>query len=854
MQKLKKYITKNLIIKILWYIGLSIIFSSWGIFVWVWNDTVNTNVNIVLAQETTQETTEDKMWEMIEKTNIFLKGMYVLIWPFLFIAGIAVDNSIVYGSFLNMDAPLFTIWNILKNFANFTLWFLVLFNILKMVFGISDSAKSQSDVKKVITNTLMAWVLIQASWFLVAAVIDISTIATYAIGSMPTASFSSSEFINKPVLKNTSIYDTTKLAEESVKGKELYTYYSYWDKKLSPCKVERIENDFYIIGNEYSSLKNNTIVFETGHCVYFNEVYMFNPTVQPTILWTGYSSALTNVWNTAKDEKLVSDYVNDWTVLQLNWKIATWYGLLYSWNTMYDDFYKTSTGGYIGMTIDKLMQESKWYVGPFVTIYASLLNFSDLTSDSNLTDNNVYENFFIFIIKIAFSLAMLAPLIALAAVLIIRVWYLRLIIAFSPWIVLISVFDMESKLKLPESFKKYVNIWEIVKVIFAPVIIVFAMNISILFLSAIQSSFTEGSSTEWNLLEEMHIEKKDKTYSFLWLVEIEYSGDNLDNGKDIFSYVITMMMGLGVMRFILFAAIKANAIGATVWKFVQDTAQWAMGQLPIIPMPWWWSVGTSWLRDIKTAFAQKFAPGSIPTNQQNAINSAFSFLDKGKNKDKDQDIDTTKIEGKYRNDMWASLSWWASVQEVLEKNKNLLANAHVDSEGELIEAIKQEKAYKSNANQQIPSSTSKQSIDGKEVSWYDLVSYNKSSLDNGLYFDAKWQEFWNDNIWSLVKSKDWEIHVITRDNNGNIKLEKEETYEANNFEWEIIGTEISENIQKDRLNKIDNSITELKAEKDKAKDQEDKKKIDQEISDLKKHRDYYKTKTDVLIKKQTPQS
>ena len=642
-----------------------------------------------------------------------------------------------------------------------------------MVFDIEW--KSHWAVKKVITNTLMAWVLIQASWFAVAAVIDISTIATYAIGSMPTASFWQSEFINKPVLKNTSIYDTAKLQEASVKWKELYTYYSYWDKKLSPCKVERIESNFYIIGNEYSSLQSWAIIFEWDHCVYFNEVYKFNSSLQPTTQWIDYIRDLNNRRDKAIDEQKITDYIDDWTIILLNGTPASWYWLLYSWNAMYNDFYKSSTGNYIGMTIDGLLQKSKWYVGPFVTIYSSLLNFSDLTSDSNLENNNVYENFFIFIIKIAFSLAMLAPLIALAVVLIIRVGYLRLIIAFSPWIVLISVFWLESKRKLPSSFKKYVNITEIVKVIFAPVIIVFAINISILFLSAIQSSFTEWSSTEWNFLEAMHIEKKDKTYSFLWLVEIEYNGDGVNNAKDIFSYVITMMMGLGVMWFILFAAIRANAIGESVWKLVQETSQSAMWQLPIIPMPWGWRIGTSWLDDIKKWFESRYAPGSIPVAQQNAINSAFDFLDnKGKEDDKNNNIDTTKIKDSYRSDMWTALSWWASVNEVFEQNKNLLANAHVYDEGKLIEAIKQKKnVYRSDSGQQIPLITSKQNLPWKEVSWYDLGSYDKVNLDNSLYFDSKWQQFWEDNIWSLVKSKNWEVYVITRDANWNIKLEDE---------------------------------------------------------------------------------
>jgi hypothetical protein len=46
----------------------------------------------------------------------------------------------------------------------------------------------------IIKTTLIAGVLIQASWFLMAALVDVSTIATYAVGGLP---------LN--VLKNTAI-------------------------------------------------------------------------------------------------------------------------------------------------------------------------------------------------------------------------------------------------------------------------------------------------------------------------------------------------------------------------------------------------------------------------------------------------------------------------------------------------------------------------------------------------------------------------------------------------------------------------------------------------------------------------
>lgn len=53
--------------------------------------------------------------------NIILKLIYVLLWPLLVVAGISLDNTLVYASIFHLDAPLRKFWNMMKNFANFTL-------------------------------------------------------------------------------------------------------------------------------------------------------------------------------------------------------------------------------------------------------------------------------------------------------------------------------------------------------------------------------------------------------------------------------------------------------------------------------------------------------------------------------------------------------------------------------------------------------------------------------------------------------------------------------------------------------------------------------------------------------------
>ena len=99
-----------------------------------------------------------------------------------------MTNDLVYASIIHMDIYLWKIWNIMKNFANFALLGIVLFNIIKNLTG-----KDKMNIKDIITKTLIAGILIQASRFMVGALVDISTVAVSAVGAFP------STFLNNNV-------------------------------------------------------------------------------------------------------------------------------------------------------------------------------------------------------------------------------------------------------------------------------------------------------------------------------------------------------------------------------------------------------------------------------------------------------------------------------------------------------------------------------------------------------------------------------------------------------------------------------------------------------------------------------
>ncbi len=80
------------------------------------------------------------------------------------------------------------------------------------------------------------------------------------------------------------------------------------------------------------------------------------------------------------------------------------------------------------------------------------------------------------------------PLLALAVLLIVRIGYLWVVIATSPFIVLAESFS--DTLKLPDSIKNYFSVTKILSVIFAPVVTVFALSIAVIFITTLINTFT----------------------------------------------------------------------------------------------------------------------------------------------------------------------------------------------------------------------------------------------------------------------------------------------------------------------------------------------------------------------------
>lgn len=132
--------------------------------------------------------------------------------------------------------------------------------------------------------------------------------------------------------------------------------------------------------------------------------------------------------------------------------------------------------------MSELIHKAKSWTGPFVALYSSMLDFASFQNNSlGLT-----QNFIILFINTAFAIVLALPLIALVAVLFWRVIQLWIAIALSPFIVLKHVFDGI----FGKTFDDIdgLNIKELVSLLFAPVMIGFAVSLSMMFMTILKTS------------------------------------------------------------------------------------------------------------------------------------------------------------------------------------------------------------------------------------------------------------------------------------------------------------------------------------------------------------------------------
>lgn len=160
-------------------------------------------------------------WTFADKESMETLGelvdffVSILSWAWILLAKLAwifLTNKRVYGEALWMDGLFWQYWNVMKNIANFWLWFYFIYVIFKWLIK-QGKEEIVKNIRYKILWIIIAWIGIQASWFITAAVVDVSTITLVAVWSLP----------SQLIAWNSNI-------QESVEN-SVYNYFNITDKK-----------------------------------------------------------------------------------------------------------------------------------------------------------------------------------------------------------------------------------------------------------------------------------------------------------------------------------------------------------------------------------------------------------------------------------------------------------------------------------------------------------------------------------------------------------------------------------------------------------------------------------------------
>lgn len=580
---------------------------------WIWGQ-----IQVLAADGQTQEEKVNEKFAEWQGTMSFLnKACNVFIYPMLVVAWNLADNSFVYGEVFKFDIVLWQLWNIVKNLANFTLWFIFLFYIFKYLI----TQDSKHGPKWLIIRALIAWIWIQASWFVMAALIDVSTILTYGVWWLPISVLEQSDEKDADNLESNPYIMKTIV---SVDAKDIDTMNNYltntsvWDKAsgefyISECKTFNYKGKSGSGSNGVELILAPKMVYyqfsswhyvptDSNRCHYYGNIYYFSS------LYTADGSNLEefrngnvfknkdNSWDSTQNSYKAALKSATVTIGNLSWEAVVWlikngvvlqiwdshtkwwvwWGL---WTGVYNsgqqrwmDKYNKWTAGEWGQKNTGRLQnilDGNSYVGVFTALYASLVT----SKEWRITDQ---EWFFALVLnaglELWFTLAIAIPLIVIAIIFMMRIGVLRLAIVLSPFIVLCAAFsEIWDKILKSSKLLENLKLENLIPIIFSPAIICFAISMCTVLISFIQQHNEDLSG-----LKDM------EEQSFLgWLVVLNVGSFAIPLAK-----VIISVLGVAITWFLAWAAIETSKLWKSgIVKSLKEMVSSWLWSIPIIPVP-----------------------------------------------------------------------------------------------------------------------------------------------------------------------------------------------------------------------------------------------------------------------------
>jgi len=549
-----------------------------------------------------------------EGAEIWLKVLYLIFWPLLAIAAAAMDNSLVYGGAFHLTWPLFKFRQIIRTFANYTIWLYFVGSILAAFFW----NKLENVFSWLIKNVALAAILVNMSRWIIAALIDLSTLATFALWALPLHALKNDETFKNNIYFMKTYNNLNINASTSTKADQSDFSMMYWctqwewteasaryylpcaidDRKLmykgatsEPLTWEQYKQDFMNVRESDTNI--NTDDISDAYCVYDKQILRNN-------YWTDLSDC-------KEFQRLVDDGKEEWVIFCAK--------------------------------IDDIVTKAVNNTWPLQTIFSSILNMSELATTTNTW--SIKEVWLSLLIKIVFGLALIIPLIALAVVMIVRVVYLWLIIVFSPIITIVVALQRSKDVdeKIDWIMKSIFKPTQIINLIFLPVIATFWLSISIVFLSLLKnlplieadvwrSEYAQEQADGcYNDIGTALGMKRDQTPTGtsydLDMTELNFTQWLRKTWADIWnmmSWLIINFFGIALMRMVVFATLKTNEFTEWIATTIDDTAKDRMGT---IPLPLAWGLWLSSLKEVRDMVKEKYVWKSV--KEQNDLMREFEM-------------------------------------------------------------------------------------------------------------------------------------------------------------------------------------------------------------------------------------
>lgn len=540
-------------------------------------------------------------------TQLFELGgnmLYIILWPLLVITWLALGNDLALGSVFGLDVVLYKFWLLMRNFASLALVGIILYEIIQ---GMRDG--KVADTVKRIPKYILAGVLIPASRWFVPFMLSVSNLLISGIGELP-LSFSN-QFASTTTKRTLTVHTYLNLTDK-IQTADFFRFAAYYGNGgdyYITCPFKRpkiIKSDKTIDLQSYDAIYKNIVddqikkIKDTNGVIISSDYCAID---QHLIVKLDYETAACQAIDNkdaggstaAASVDCIKAYIWD-----SNWKYTTNPEYL----KLLDDGSSKDT------KIKEWNATLQWadsngaMVWPLYTIYASLMNFSTISSSNQaaMTDAKLIEH----MMKLLVTSMAIIPLVWLAVIAMVRVGVIWLLMAFSPFIALLNSLygskwaDAADKTKFWWWWwvaKMSRSIWEIVNLMLQPVIIIFWLSLGLVFLTTIQYKISDDAG--WSLgFMWMDLGKSSngtqsintQNVSINIKTNPDSSGDNIF--FNLFHWMIMNIFGIVIMRQIWMMSMKfsSSSITEKITGQVTDFAKWYVWSRPIIPVPINWKM------------------------------------------------------------------------------------------------------------------------------------------------------------------------------------------------------------------------------------------------------------------------